>query len=211
METKILAGLAIGLFLVDLTGTASASVLDPSFVKADTTNTYERLEFRTGIDGTGDWEIGLGMNTQAADQFVQAEGPSHDYWNVDTDYTFTYAIDVSGTATFNMGSIDLTWSDMDLGNTLQIHAKRDVTVTFGGVTLTGDPLDAWGTDYGYISIDPVNGFSLSGTINFGTLGSRSTEGVIIETGNISPVPVPAAAWLFGSGLIALVGFVRRKK
>ncbi|MCW9003661.1 MAG: VPLPA-CTERM sorting domain-containing protein [Gammaproteobacteria bacterium] len=27
----------------------------------------------------------------------------------------------------------------------------------------------------------------------------------------SPVPVPAAAWLFGSGLIALVGFVRRKK
>ena len=27
----------------------------------------------------------------------------------------------------------------------------------------------------------------------------------------STVPVPAAAWLFGSGLIALVGFVRRKK
>lgn len=27
----------------------------------------------------------------------------------------------------------------------------------------------------------------------------------------SPVPVPAAVWLFGSGLLALVGFVRRKK
>lgn len=28
---------------------------------------------------------------------------------------------------------------------------------------------------------------------------------------VSAVPVPAAAWLFGSGLIALAGFVRRKK
>jgi len=27
----------------------------------------------------------------------------------------------------------------------------------------------------------------------------------------SPVPVPAAVWLFGSGLIGLVGFARRKK
>ena len=28
---------------------------------------------------------------------------------------------------------------------------------------------------------------------------------------VNPVPVPAAAWLFGSGLIGLVGFARRKK
>ena len=28
---------------------------------------------------------------------------------------------------------------------------------------------------------------------------------------VRPVPVPAAAWLFGSGLIGLVGFARRKK
>ena len=30
-------------------------------------------------------------------------------------------------------------------------------------------------------------------------------------GNISTVPVPAAVWLFGSGLLGLVGFARRKK
>jgi len=28
---------------------------------------------------------------------------------------------------------------------------------------------------------------------------------------VSAVPVPAAVWLFGSGLIGLVGVVRRKK
>ena len=30
-------------------------------------------------------------------------------------------------------------------------------------------------------------------------------------GAASAVPVPAAVWLFGSGLISLVGFARRKK
>jgi hypothetical protein len=29
--------------------------------------------------------------------------------------------------------------------------------------------------------------------------------------NLAPVPIPAAAWLFGSGLIGLVGIARRKK
>jgi len=33
----------------------------------------------------------------------------------------------------------------------------------------------------------------------------------VHDGDISAVPVPAAVWLFGSGLISLVGFSRRKK
>ncbi len=33
----------------------------------------------------------------------------------------------------------------------------------------------------------------------------------VHDGDISAVPVPAAAWLFGSGLIALVGISKRKK
>lgn len=34
---------------------------------------------------------------------------------------------------------------------------------------------------------------------------------VVSTGTISAVPVPAAAWLFGSGLIGLIGVARRKK
>ena len=33
----------------------------------------------------------------------------------------------------------------------------------------------------------------------------------VHSGDVSAVPVPAAVWLFGSGLIGLVGFARRKK
>jgi len=33
----------------------------------------------------------------------------------------------------------------------------------------------------------------------------------VQSGDVSAVPVPAAVWLFGSGLIGLVGFARRKQ
>jgi len=33
----------------------------------------------------------------------------------------------------------------------------------------------------------------------------------VQSGDVSPVPVPAAVWLLGSGLIGLVGFTKRKK
>ena len=33
----------------------------------------------------------------------------------------------------------------------------------------------------------------------------------VHSGDVSAVPVPAAAWLFGSGLLGLVGMARRKK
>ncbi len=33
----------------------------------------------------------------------------------------------------------------------------------------------------------------------------------VHSGNVSAVPVPAAAWLFGSGLMGLLGLARRKK
>ena len=34
---------------------------------------------------------------------------------------------------------------------------------------------------------------------------------VVITADIAPVPVPAAVWLFGSGLVGLVGVARRKK
>ena len=33
----------------------------------------------------------------------------------------------------------------------------------------------------------------------------------VHAGNVGAVPVPAAVWLFGSGLIELLGLARRKR
>jgi len=40
---------------------------------------------------------------------------------------------------------------------------------------------------------------------------NSADAGIVNNAFVSAVPVPAAAWLFGSGLLGLVGVVRRKR
>jgi len=41
--------------------------------------------------------------------------------------------------------------------------------------------------------------------------TNSFAGWAVQTGNVSGVPVPAAVWLFGSGLLGLIGVARHKK
>jgi len=72
--------------------------------------------------------------------------------------------------------------------------------------------------------NPLNSDSIYGALteNYSVLNSQSNEQFatfMVRASSInldpmdpmSPVPVPAAVWLFGSGLIGLVGLARRKK
>jgi len=198
---------------------------NPLFFSANPTG-LERLEFRTGKNAAQDWEIGLGFNTQASGKFVTANVYDPSWWTIGTTYNFTYGINASGVATFSMvvnpsQTINLTWGSgssgkpddkpMLLGNALQIHAKRDVDVTFGGISLSGNPGDPWGVDYGYLNVDPLAGFSYNGTIKFRALGSGSSQGVLITAGTV--IPEPGTILLLGSGFLGLgiIGYFRRKK
>jgi hypothetical protein len=60
------------------------------------------------------------------------------------------------------------------------------------------------------SIDLANTTGLLGASNMGIHWGMTCANDVIE-GSVSTVPVPAAAWLFGSGLLGLVGVARRKK
>jgi len=40
-------------------------------------------------------------------------------------------------------------------------------------------------------------------------GDRDFNDIVVEA-NVAPVPVPAAVWLFGSGLLGVIGIARRK-
>jgi len=55
--------------------------------------------------------------------------------------------------------------------------------------------------------------STSTTLSFTdltTLSQSASTDFVIDNVSVSPVPVPAAAWLFGSGLLGLIGAARRK-
>lgn len=64
------------------------------------------------------------------------------------------------------------------------------------------------TDYAWVfSFD--QGFQ--GTVNKYSVGVNANHAWAVYSGDVSAVPVPPAVWLFGSGLIGLICFTRRKK
>ena len=79
-----------------------------------------------------------------------------------------------------------------------------------GTRLAGYATEVYSTEYtaNYNSKIDV-GMDLRGIF----LVRNSIEGVTanLALSSMSPVPVPAAAWLFGSGLVGLIGVSRRKK
>jgi hypothetical protein len=70
--------------------------------------------------------------------------------------------------------------------------------------------------YGTPSNPPFNtnawGFNFSASGGMSTL-SKSTNlfAMAVYNGDVGAVPIPAAVWLFGSGLLGLIGLSRRKK
>ena len=89
-----------------------------------------------------------------------------------------------------------------------------MTITVGSETYT-DAEEFLGGASLYFSGGAFNGLDYSATdltfdsFNFSFVSTGQLAGTW-TTATISPVPVPAAAWLFGSGLLGLVGLARRK-
>jgi hypothetical protein len=112
----------------------------------------------------------------------------------------------------------------DLGNTGGIHGLTSASETTGSEILgvqgkygliAGNDLSVAGTTTDFF------GFTGNGSIGqvqsylLGT-ASLATNGTLTLAGNAAPppppaVPLPAAVWLFGSGLMGLVGVSRRRK
>ena len=90
-----------------------------------------------------------------------------------------------------------------------ILASGDPDLALFPTLLNGDNIDRYWSN----EIDPIYAWSFS----FVSDGNQSMElqgqnydSWAVHTGNIGAVPVPAAVWLFGSGLIGLLGLARRK-
>lgn len=93
----------------------------------------------------------------------------------------------------------------------------DLTVT--ALDVTGATLGV----YNLMGLDPFTnqaGFPYgAGHVDISGIGEIASiivhpdlnQALIVDNLNFSPVPIPAAAWLFGSGFISLIGAARRRK
>lgn len=132
------------------------------------------------------------------------------YWNgtVPTftlDYGATYKIDGVVVSVDNNDDYSMQWSaDNATWNTLFNISQAYGEVGWGMDTLssvTGDPQYAAGMAFTPVQARYLR-ISATGGDHHYSVGEVQAFG--------SPVPIPAAAWLFGSGLAGLMGVARRR-
>ncbi len=126
---------------------------------------------------------------------------------------FNYTINFGGQVTnplihFSSLASDLIFSGVSI-NKISGDALFDVV----GDTVSGVAADVAPQTDSNGTVQLIGTFN---TLNFSASGTGFlVDGILLQIGvdenNISSVPVPAAAWLFGSGLIGLIGVSRRKR
>lgn len=123
-------------------------------------------------------------------------------------------------STWSEGDPGLAWGDVSESSTPSVTLTQTGVSGWVSVDVTS-LMDAWvgGTsdfgfslsqeNYGVIRAD--NGsVAVSAFCDTESTAGMCATGSFAPTLEVSAVPVPAAAWLFGSGLLGLVGVARRK-
>jgi len=161
------------------------------------------------------------MGTAEA-SFVFDGNIESDGWGTTRDRVF-FDVSQAGTVDFNMnalsgnlsptmylyeqgvpGYITYAWDGWEANMSWNLGSGSYLLMT-GDSSLYGN--DFYAADYGY----GWGGYQL--TVNGAALATSFEEGNLngsFTASTPSAVPVPAAAWLFASGLVGLVGFARRK-
>ncbi len=200
---RLFIGNNIGTGMVNLTGgTLDAATVDSSFgtftMSGGTLNADNFIGDLTNAGGTVGPGRSAGLLTVEGDYSQDAlstllieiggllAGSEYD------------VLDVTGTANLG-GTLDVDWFDLggglfsaSAGDSFDILSAETILGEFDLLTLAllGDGLE-WGVSY-----------------IFDDFGKDFVRLNVVAT---SAVPVPAAIWLFGSGLIGLIGIARRKK
>lgn len=121
----------------------------------------------------------------------------------------------NGDSSLNGGlNADYVYSNFTLGNTadqiifaegLNELLRLDYTGGFGAAGNSMELIGQTMNELNYALTDNLLSYGL------GDIGTPGAAGLFTPEAATSPVPVPAAAWLFSSGLAGMLGISRRKK
>ncbi len=177
--------------VADLTWLADANYAQTSDYDADGVMTWESANtWAAGliIDGVGGWRLPDTLQPDAS-----CDSQSHG---------FDYGDNCTGSEMGNLFYNVLGNTAGSLTNTGPFSNIQD----FGYWSATDETYrigDAW-----YFSMGSGSQSYFSKSINFNAWAVRSGD---VHSGDVSAVPVPATVWLFGSGLLGLIGVAKRKK
>lgn len=170
---------------------------DQSMTWVGTLNTANHLGFN-------DWRLPTMIDTGTSGCNYSTTGGTDCGYNVQTGSAAT-------TVYSEMASL---WTDT-LGNLPYYGTSGNPAQAGWGLTNTGpfsnlQSFGYWsGVEYAPSTSDAWFFNTSSGLQNFNFKGD-SLYGWAVRSGDVSAVPVPAAVWLFGSGLIGLLGVAKRK-
>ncbi|MDH5484389.1 MAG: VPLPA-CTERM sorting domain-containing protein [Gammaproteobacteria bacterium] len=199
-----LGGLAYYDTVADLTWLADANYARTSGYDANGHMTWAEANdwaAQLTVDGVGGWRLADTVD-------VDNDGGTYTnlYEGVDWGYNITAHSELSNMF-YNV-----------LGNTAYYDTSGNIQSGYG-LSNTGpfsnlQSAKYWSateyvssTNYAW-SFDMNYGSQLGGSMDYSTFAWAVQSG---DVGDISAVPVPAAVWLFGSGLLGLVSLARREK
>ena len=198
MGKKLLAGLATGAFMFGMVGVANAT---------------------TVVDLYGDQDgFGIGLSHGDGANYTSIVNEADDDGFTDTwvysTQSWSHVYDLSSLGTLTTATLEI----FTLGQGLQGLTSLYVDDQLVGTLTDGDDV---GPAYNYAFIDSFDLLAFSSyldgadTLRIETLSSGDgwalDYSMLTLSDDVSSVPVPAAVWLFGSGLIGLLGYGKRKK
>ena len=177
---------------------------------SSTGETVSGLQLKTTV---GDYPSTTGDQSGFDNMGADGEGPSFQF----ALFSFDQAVNVS--QVFLDAVTNYNTSIWVAGGNIAPNLNLDFASAFSGYSFINSRDDA---DNGPIhTFDPLEGVTYlaigaAPKINVGNFigdveGINTNAHFYISGLNVTAVPVPAAVWLFGSGLLGLIGVARRKK
>ena len=158
----------------------------------DITGTVQQRIVRSSVDGTLDF-----------------------YWRVMSDPNSAAAIGSFRVGSFVSPEYNANWRIDGLGDKAPDHAHRftgseDTFVNFLFNGVPGDGLLAGQSSNFFLFDTTATNYAKTASFDLTGTGLGPISGQFAAY-SPSPVPVPAAVWLLGSGLVGLMGIARRRK